>query len=64
MPSASFTETNIVSPKFPEVSAYFAAQSFSSGAYGASSAAEFANLVYTVDAIVAALNARKVTSAS
>ncbi len=64
MPAVTETPTNIVSENLPYVSAYFAAQSFSTGAYGASSAAEFANLVYTVDKLVAALNARHVTSAT
>ncbi len=60
----TYTDTNVVTPKLPQVSAYFAAQTSAGGAYGFASAAEVQTMIYTVNALVAALNTRVVTSAS
>jgi hypothetical protein len=57
----TYTDSNIVSPYNPASSAYFDSVTVSAGAYGAGAAADYAELVYTVNAIVAALNARGIT---
>ncbi len=60
----TYTDTNVISPPLPQVSAYFAAQTSAGGAYGFASAAEVQLMIHTVNALVAALNTRVVTAAS
>ncbi len=60
----TYKSSNVVTPPLPQVSAYFAAQTSAGGAYGFATAAEVQNMIYTVNALVAALNTRVVTAAS
>ena len=64
MPSTTETPSDTVSQKIPYISAYFTDLSVTSGTYGASSAANFNSLIYTINQCVAALNAREITAAS
>jgi hypothetical protein len=60
----TYKDTNVISPKLPEVSAYFVDQTSAGGAYGFASAAEVQTMIYTVNALVDALLNRKAVSAS